>query len=98
MALINALLEVIYIALNFYMWVLIINVIMSWLTAFGIINTYQPFVQTVGRILYALTEPALRPIRRFIPTVSGIDFSTLVLIFIIIFLQSFIRNLLYAGF
>ena len=90
-----ALLEVIEIALNLYIWLLIIGAIMSWLVAFGVINTYNRFVQTLGDIIHRITEPALRPIRRVIPPVGGLDLSPLVLIFIIMFLQSFLRHLVF---
>src|SRR5579884_3661334 len=88
-----ALFEVIEVALNLYIWLLIIGAIMSWLVAFGVINTYNRFVQTLGDIIHRITEPALRPIRRVIPPVGGLDLSPLVLIFIIMFLQSFLRHL-----
>jgi YggT family protein len=58
---------------------LIAQVILSWLVAFNVVNTRNPFVNTVGRFLYQVTEPALRPIRRIIPSFGGIDISPLVL-------------------
>ncbi|MGE0119522.1 MAG: YggT family protein [Dongiaceae bacterium] len=58
---------------------LIAQVILSWLVAFNVVNTRHPFVNTVGRFLYQITEPALRPIRRIIPAFGGIDISPLVL-------------------
>lgn len=58
---------------------LIAQVILSWLVAFNVVNTRNPFVNTVGRFLYQITEPALRPIRRIIPSFGGIDISPLVL-------------------
>ncbi len=94
MAVFNALLQVLHMALGFYLWVIIASVILSWLTAFGIINSYQPFVQAVGRFLYGMTEPVMRPIRNWLPAISGVDLSPLVVIFAIYFLQALIRNLL----
>lgn len=79
-------------ALDIYFFFLIANVIMSWLTAFGIINTYQPLVRSIGSFLYAVTEPALRPIRNFLPHMGGIDISPLVLILLIQFLQVLLRT------
>lgn len=93
-AFISAILEIIYLLLNLYIWALIISAVLSWLVAFNIINTHNRFVQVVGDFLYRITEPALRPIRRLLPIMGGLDLSPLVLIFIIIFLQSFIRNLM----
>jgi YggT family protein len=92
-AFIFALVEVIEIALNLYIWVLIIGAVMSWLVAFGVINMHNRFVQMASDIIYRVTEPALRPIRRILPPMGGLDLAPLVLILIIIFLQSFLRNL-----
>lgn len=81
--------------LGFYYFLLIVMIIMSWLVAFGIINSYQPFVQSVQRFLYAITEPALGPIRRalgrFFPSMGGIDISPIILIFLIYALQVLLR-------
>ena len=61
------LLNTLMFALNIYIWILIANAIFSWLFAFNVINTRNQFVNTVGRALYQMTEPVLRPIRRFMP-------------------------------
>jgi YggT family protein len=90
-AMLFALLRVVNLILNFYVWALIISAILSWLVAFNIINTNNRFVQTVGDFLYRITEPVLRPIRRIVPPVGGFDLSPLVLILIIYFIQYFIQ-------
>ena len=77
--------------IEIYIWILIASAVLSWLVAFGVVNTYNRFVNTVGEMLYRLTEPALRPIRNFLPTFGGIDLSPMVLILLLFF----IRNLLY---
>lgn len=69
--------------LNIYEFVVIAAVIVSWLTAFNVINQYNNFVRTVLRLLIALTEPVFRPIRRIIPPVGGLDLSPLVVILLI---------------
>jgi YggT family protein len=76
-------LELIDIVITFYMWVVIIYVIVSWLVAFEIINTRNHFVRTIGDTLYRLTEPALRPIRRIMPNLGGVDPAPLVLILLL---------------
>ena len=83
-ALIAALLELVYAVLDFYMWVIIVGAVLSWLVAFNVINTQNRFVRAVGDFLYRLTEPVLRPIRRILPPFGGLDLSPLVLIFLII--------------
>lgn len=75
----RALLDVILLALNFYVYILIASAIMSWLIAFNVINTRSPFVAAVIDVLYRLTEPLLAPIRRFVPMVGGLDLSFIVL-------------------
>jgi YggT family protein len=77
--------------IEIYIWILIASAILSWLVAFGVVNTYNRFVNTVGETLYRLTEPALRPIRNFLPNLGGVDISPMVLILLLFFL----RNLLY---
>ena len=81
------LLELIDIVITFYMWVMIIYVILSWLVAFEVINTRNHFVRTVGDALYRLTEPALRPIRRIMPNLGGVDLAPAVLILLLWFIQ-----------
>ena len=77
--------------IEIYIWILIASAVLSWLVAFGVVNTYNRFVNTVGEMLYRLTEPALRPIRNFLPNFGGIDLSPMVLILLLFF----VRNLLY---
>jgi len=71
---------------------LLAQVILSWLVAFNIVNTRHPFVNTVGRFLYQITEPALRPIRRVVPAFGGIDISPLILMLLLWFLRILILS------
>lgn len=87
--------ELIYVVLDLYKWCLIAFVIMSWLIQFNVVNTYNRFVFSVNDFLYKITEPALRPIRRIVPNLGGIDISPVILILIIWFLQRLLeRNFL----
>lgn len=90
----DILLDVILIILRFYWWVVIVMIIMSWLFAFNVINGRNEFVATIWRIVSALTEPALRPIRRFMPNLGGIDISPLVLFLGIYILERVINEYL----
>lgn len=85
-----AIVNVFQMILSLYMYVLIASAIFSWLFAFNIINPRNQAVATIGGVLYQLTEPLLRPIRRFMPNTGGIDLSFLVLWFGIILLQQII--------
>jgi YggT family protein len=73
--------------LEIYKWIVIAAVIVSWLTAFNVINQYNNLVRTVLRILIGLTDPVFRQVRRIIPPIGGLDFSPIVVFVIIWFLQ-----------
>jgi len=77
-----------------YLWIIIINAILSWLVAFNILNTQNRFVFSVLDATYKLTDPALSKIRRFIPTFGSIDISPIILILLLMFL----RNLIFEVF
>jgi YggT family protein len=79
----NPIAYLIYEILGIYTWVLIATVIVSWLTAFNVINVHNNFVRTLLRVLLALTEPLLRPIRNTLPAMGGLDLSPIVLFLII---------------
>ena len=83
----NPLVALIILLLNFYWWVVVIAVIVSWLIAFNVINTYSGFVRTLLRALEALTEPVFRRVRKVIPPMGGLDFSPLVVLVAIWFIQ-----------
>lgn len=77
--------------ITLYVWVLIISVVMSWLVAFNVINTHNRYVYLALDVLNRLTEPALRPIRRLLPNLGGIDISPIILILLLYF----VRDVLY---
>ena len=77
------LIELVVIAIDLYKWIVIAQVIMSWLVAFGVINTYNRAVAQISEVLYRLTEPALRPIRRLLPDLGGIDISPIILLLLL---------------
>lgn len=93
MIILDPLIRIVLIALNAYVWVVIISAILSWLVAFNVVNTRNQVVYVIGNTLYRLTEPALRPIRRVLPNLGGIDLSPVVLILIIYFVQMVLANL-----
>ena len=73
--------------IGLYITVVIVQVVLSWLVAFNVVNTRNRFVYLVGDLLYRLTEPALTPIRRFLPNFGGMDISPVVLIVVLYFLR-----------
>jgi YggT family protein len=74
--------------ITLYVYIIIAGAVMSWLIAFNVINPHNQFVRSLWQGLNALTEPVLRPIRRMLPDLGGIDISPLVLILICFFIQS----------
>ena len=81
-------------AVSLYIWILIINAIISWLVAFNVLNTSNRFVYSVLEVSYKLTAPPLNYIRRYLPNLGSIDISPVVLILILLFL----RNLVFEMF
>ena len=81
-------------AVSLYIWILIINAIISWLVAFNILNTSNRFVYSILDVSYKLTAPPLDYIRRFLPNLGSIDISPVVLILALLFL----RNLVFEMF
>ena len=76
--------------ITLYLWIIIINAILSWLVAFNILNTQNRFVFLVLDATYKLTDPILNKIRRFMPTLGSIDISPLVLILALMFLRNLV--------
>ena len=76
--------------ITIYLWIIIINAILSWLVAFNVLNTQNRFVFSVLDITYKLTDPALNKIRRFIPMFGSIDISPVILILLLMFLRNII--------
>lgn len=82
-------------ALNIYIWILIAAAIFSWLYAFNVINSRNQFVNMLGRFLNNITEPVLRPIRRFMPDLGGVDISPIIVFILIYLIQQLIIYYLY---
>ena len=80
-----------------YLWIIIINAILSWLVAFNILNTQNRFVFSVLDATYKMTNPALNKIRRFIPTFGSIDVSPVILILLLMFLRNVIFEIFAPG-
>ena len=76
--------------INIYLWVIIINALLSWLVAFNILNTQNRFVFSVLDTTYKLTDPILNKIRRFVPTFGSVDISPIILILGLMFLRNLV--------
>ena len=93
----RAVLDVVLLALQIYVWILIASAVLSWLIAFNVINTRNQFVATVWDAIYRVTEPALRPIRERLPNLGGLDISPIILLLLIYFIQSVIIRYIYPN-
>ena len=80
--------------INIYIWLIIINVILSWLVAFNVLNTQNRFVFGVLNATHQLTDPVLNKIRKFIPNLGSIDISPVVLILLLFFIRNLFFELL----
>lgn len=92
MIIIGPLFQITSTVVELYIWVVIIGAVLSWLISFNVVNTSNRLVYSVSDFLYRITEPALRPIRRRLPSLGGIDLSPIVLILGLIFLQMVLAN------
>ncbi len=88
----NALFWLIDQVIGLYITLVIVQVVLSWLVSFNVVNTSNRFVYLVGDFLYRVTEPALKPVRRILPAMGGMDFSPVVLILLLYFLQILVQR------
>ncbi len=86
-----ALLSLVSTLIQIYIWLLIAQAVLSWLVAFGVANRHNRAVAMIGDFLWRVTEPLLRPIRRVLPDLGGIDVSPVILILLLYF----VRNLMF---
>ncbi|MCB1884372.1 MAG: YggT family protein [Geminicoccaceae bacterium] len=87
-----SLLNLLQTVINIYVFLLVAQAILSWLVVFNVVNTRNRFVYMVGDFLYRITEPLLRPIRRVLPNMGGLDISPMVLILGLWFVGSLLEE------
>jgi YggT family protein len=95
--LMRAILDIILLVLQIYIWLLIAAAVLSWLIAFNVVNTRNQVVAMIADFLFRITEPVLRPIRSMMPNLGGIDVSPVILILIILFLENVIVRYIYPN-
>lgn len=94
MSTVATLVGLIQMVLQILIWIIVIQVVLSWLIAFNIINAQSPFVRSMLHGIERLIEPLLRPIRRILPDLGGLDFSPMVLILLLIAIQRLLPAIL----
>ena len=92
----NALVWLIVTIIDLYFWIVVLAAVLSWLIAFNVINPRHPIAGRIWDILVRLTEPALAPIRRFLPNLGGIDISPVILLLLLGFLRRLVVELYIA--
>jgi YggT family protein len=93
----RAVLDIVMLVLQIYIWLLIAAAVLSWLIAFNVVNTRNPVVAAIADFLYRITEPLLRPIRGMMPNLGGIDVSPVILILIILLIENIIVRYIYPN-
>jgi YggT family protein len=93
----RAVLDIVLIVLDLYIYLLIAAAILSWLIAFNVVNTRNQFVSSIADFLYRITEPVLRPIRNMLPDLGGLDVSPIILILAILLIQRIIAYYIYPN-
>lgn len=93
----RAVLDIVMLVLQIYIWLLIAAAVLSWLIAFNVVNTRNPVVAAIADFLYRITEPLLRPIRSMMPNLGGIDVSPVLLILIILLIENIIVRYIYPN-
>ena len=88
----RAVLDIVIIVLDLYVWLLIASAILSWLIAFNVVNTRNQFVSAVAEFLYRITEPVLAPIRNLLPSLGGLDISPIILILLLLFISRLLHE------
>ena len=84
--------------ISLYQFVIIAGAVLSWLVAFNVVNPRNQIVAAIGRFTYAMTEPALRPIRRFVPAFGGVDITPVILLLGLQFIKMLLAGLMVPGY
>ena len=87
----NPIIYLVELVIEILTWIVIAGAIMSWLVAFGVVNVRNQFIRVVVDMLYRMTEPLLRPIRRVLPNFGGVDIAPVVLLVALAVLREALR-------
>ena len=89
--------QILQLLLNVLFWIIMIQVVLSWLFAFNVINHHNDFMRQLVRGLDSVTEPIYRPIRRILPDFGGLDFAPMVVLLLITILQRILLPNIFAS-
>jgi len=82
--------KILLLLLDVFLWIIIIQVALSWLIAFNVVNTSNPQARNFVTLLDKITSPVFKPLRKFIPAIGGIDITPIIVIFGIYLLQNLV--------
>ncbi len=85
-----ALFQLVDTIISIYIWIIIIQVILSWLVAFKVVNTGNRVIYVIGDALFRLTEPVMRQVRKLIPAIGGFDLSPVLVILLLVFIRNLV--------
>ncbi len=85
--------QILILLLKIFFWIIILQVVLSWLIAFDVINVRNQKAVNLIQLLNKITDPVFRPLRKFIPSIGGIDITPIIVIFAISILQNIIANI-----
>lgn len=89
--------QIIALGLDIYMWIVIGAVVVSWLVAFEVINPRHPQTENLLKLLSRATDPLFRPLRKYIPSIGGIDITPIIVIIVLSLLKGFVvRHMVYS--
>jgi YggT family protein len=91
----RAILDVVFVVLNAYQWIIIAAAVMSWLIAFNVVNMHNEIARAIWNFLVSVTEPLLRPIRNWLPRTGTVDLSPVVLLLGVLLLENIIARYIY---
>jgi len=81
--------------IEIYTFIIIASVIVSWLLAFNVLSADHPATRNLLSLLGRATDPVMRPVQKYIPSIGGIDISPIIVIFGLMILQGFIANIFF---
>ena len=90
----NTLILLIYYVTEAFVWVIILRIVLSWLISFNVVNGYTQYVRMFARFADRVTEPLLRPIRKALPDLGGLDISPMILLVAVWVIRYFLINLI----
>jgi YggT family protein len=86
--------KILLLLLDVFFWIIIIQVVLSWLIAFDVVNIRNPQARNLVDMINKITEPVYRPLRKIIPPIAGIDITPIIVIFGISLLKNLVVQLL----